>query len=60
MKNNRRINRNNYNDLEWTYSLRLNNASDVVQRISYDDMHYTYSYRTTLQVIQVNTSHYNG
>ena len=24
-----------YNDLKWTYSLRLNNETGVVQRISY-------------------------
>ena len=25
----------NYDDLKWTYSLRLNNESDVIQRISH-------------------------
>ena len=25
----------NYNDLKWTYSLSLNNESEIVQRISY-------------------------
>ena len=24
----------NYNDLKWTYTLRLNNESDITQRIS--------------------------